>query len=425
MKYAIVILSGASDEPLAELGRRTPLQAASMPRLSSLSRGGRVGAVATIPEGFEPTSELCALTLLGHDPFRVRCGRAACEAAAQGLDLADAFAMRLDLITIGDEGHDDAGVVLDHTGGDIPSTEADALLDDLMGFWKREAGDLVRAMEVVRGQGHRALVLDRSTRDYSDVRTFPPRSIIGESAAACVPGGGAPGAADALCQLIDSSYEMLRQHEVNLARVEQGLRPANLAWFWGQGRSPSLQSLHERFGLRGVVVGGNAVLRGLARLSGWDVAAMEAHAGPDALADAAGALLDEYDVVLVCDAGADDAAHDGDWQAKTESLERADAMLIGPVLDRLSAFGDAEREPSAPGWRAMVVVDHPTLVRTREHAPGVCPVAMGGAWIRSAVERGFSESDAATSDMQIDPGHELLEFFLRGGLARVRKEVKP
>lgn len=395
-----------------------------MPRLSSLSHGGRVGAVASVPEGFEPSSEVCTLTLLGHDATRVRCGRAACEAAAQGLDLSGAFALRLDLITIGDEDRTDAGVVLDHTGGQIPSAEADVLVDDLMAFWKREAGDLVRAMEVVRGEGHRAIVLDRSGRDYSGVRTFAPRSILGESAAACVPGGGAPGASDALCQLIDSSYHMLREHEVNLARIEQGLRPANLAWFWGQGQSPTLGTLGDRFGLRGVVVGGNEVLRGLARLSGWVVADAGGELGIEGMRDAAIALIDEYDVVLVCESSADVASHDGDWQGKTESLERVDAELIGPLLDRLSAFGDAEREPSAQGWRAMVVVDHPTLVRTREHGAGVCPVAMGGAWIRSAVERGFNEADAESSDMQIDPGHELLEFFLRGGLARVRKEVR-
>lgn len=312
--------------------------------------------------------------------------------------------------------------MLDHTGGRIPTTEADVLLDDLLAYWKRESGDLVRAMEITRMPGHAALVIDRSGRDFADVHTAAPRSIVGEEAAMHEPGGGAPGAADALRQLVESSFDLLSRHEVNLARVEQGLHPANLAWFWGQGRRPELASIQQRFGLKAAAIGQSLVLRGLARATGWNV---HLPAGDRAsIADQACRLLESHDLVLVCDDAPDQASHVGDWHAKTESLERIDSELIGPVVDRLSAFGDAERDPAAIGWRAMVVVDHATPVQTREHAPGPTPVLLAGSWIRSAVERDFSESQAETSDMYIDPGHELIEFFLRGGLARVRKEPR-
>lgn len=380
--------------------------------------------MVTTPEGFEPSSGLCLPTLLGHDPMQVGHARAPLEAAALGLDVGDAIVLRLDLITIGEEGSADVGLVLDHTGGDIPSPEADALLDDLLSFWKRESGDLVRHLEVARGPGHRALVIDRSGRDCAGVQTVPPRSILGEEVCSHVPAGGTPGAADALCQLIDSSYELLRQHEVNLARVDQGLRPANLAWFWGQGRTPELPLLDSRFGLSGTVIAPSPVLRGLARLAGWNVASVPDPRNRAAVAGAACSLIDTNDIVLVCDESPDEASHAGDWEAKAEALERADAELIGPLMDRLAQCGDAERESAAEGWRMMVAVDHATLVGTREHAAAPVPVALAGAWIRSAVERGFSESEAEESDMYIDPGHELLEFFLRGGLAKVRKEVR-
>lgn len=422
MKYAIIILSGAADEPLPELSHRTPLEAAHMPHVQSLARRGRVGAVATVPQGFEPTSEHCLMTLLGHDLFRAPCGRAALEAEALGVDPGNGFVFRLDLVTIGDEGSSDSGLVLDHTAGAIPSTEADVLLDDLLAYWKRQSGDLVRAMEITRMPGHAALAIERSGRDFSQVQTVAPRSIIGQEAAQHVPGAGALGAADALCQLIESSYDLLSHHEVNLARIEQGLRPANLAWFWGQGRRPDLPSVQQRFGIKAAAIGRSLVLHGLARAAGWDLisppgdrAAVAAHACQ---------LLDSHDLVLVCDDAPDEASHAGDSQAKTESLEQIDAQLIAPIVERLSSFGDAERDAAATGWRAMVVVDHATPVRLREHTPGPTPVLLAGSWIRSAVERTFCESQAQTSDLHVDPGHELLEFFLRGGLARVRKEPR-
>ncbi len=52
MKYVVCVPDGAADEPVAELGGRTPLEAASMPNLAALAARGEVGRAATIPEGF-------------------------------------------------------------------------------------------------------------------------------------------------------------------------------------------------------------------------------------------------------------------------------------------------------------------------------------------------------------------------------------
>jgi 2,3-bisphosphoglycerate-independent phosphoglycerate mutase len=68
----------------------------------------------------------------------------------------------------------------------------------------------------------------------------------------------------------------------------------------------------------------------------------------------------------------------------------------------------------------MVLPDRFMLTETGALDNRPVPVAMAGAWIRAAVTRKMNESDAEQSDMHIDPGCELLEYFLRGGLARVR-----
>lgn len=419
MKHAIVILSGAADRPLAELGERTPLGSASMPALAALAKAGRVGSVATTPPGWRATSEACLLTLLGHDPVVVGAERGPIEAAGLGIDIGGASAMRLDLVTIGEDGTEDAGVVLDHTGGGIPSAEADALLADLFAHWRTVAGSRVEELEATPARGHRSIVLDHSGRDYSGVVVAPPRFLLGLAAGANLPGAGEPEASGLLVELIESSHDFLRSHEVNQTRVDQGLTAANLAWFWGAGRTPRLGSLNARFGLGGLALGRGQTLRGVARLAGWDVLADAAVDDLAALGRQAVSALDAFDVVLVhCDAP-DAAAHAGDWEAKTESLERIDRYIITPLRARLAECGDAEADATAEGWRMMVAVDHATLCATGEHDGSPVPVAMAGAWIRSVVERAMNETGAAGSDMHIEPGHELLEFFFRGGLSRV------
>jgi len=419
VKHAIVILSGAADRPLEELGDRTPLASASMPALAALARAGRVGTVATCPRGWRATSEACLTTLLGHDPVLVGAARGPIEAAGLGIDTGAATAMRLDLVTIGAEETVDAGVVLDHTGGGIPSAEADALLTDLFAHWKTVAGSRVDDLELMPARGHRSIVLDHSARDYGSVVVAPPRFLLGRSAAAHLPGAGDPEASGLLRELIESSYEFLRTHEVNETRVDQGLTAANLAWFWGPGRTPQLPSLAARFGLSGLALGRSETLRGAARLAGFDVLADAAVDDLPALGGQAALALGSFDAVLVHVDAPDAAAHAHDWEAKTESLELIDRHIITPLRARLAECGDAEADAGAEGWRMMVVVDHATLCATGEHDSMPVPVAMAGAWIRSVVERTMTEAQAAESDMHIEPGHELLEFFFRGGLARV------
>ncbi len=43
MKYAIIIPDGAADEPLAELGGRTPIEAAGTPNMDRIALNGEAG----------------------------------------------------------------------------------------------------------------------------------------------------------------------------------------------------------------------------------------------------------------------------------------------------------------------------------------------------------------------------------------------
>ena len=61
MKYAIIIPDGAADEPLKELGGKTPLEAADTPNMDRVAMEGRQGVARTVPDGFESGSDVATM----------------------------------------------------------------------------------------------------------------------------------------------------------------------------------------------------------------------------------------------------------------------------------------------------------------------------------------------------------------------------
>ena len=94
---------------------------------------------------------------------------------------------------------------------------------------------------------------------------------------------------------------------------------------------------------------------------------------------------------------------------------------MGPVAAALqSRFGDPDKDPTKKGWRILIMPDHFTLCSTRKHDATPVPFLLAGAWIRSAVKRPFTEAAAHESDLKIEDGHDLMEYFLKGNRADVR-----
>jgi len=420
MKYVIIIPDGAADLPLDELGGLTPLESARTPHLDALAQAGRVGTAATTPPGFGAGSDVCTMDLLGYDPALYHTGRAPLEAAVMGVETdPEDWIFRLNLVTVGDEGTDQDGLLLDHSAGGIPDAEARVLLEDLSSFWRKEAPDLVKEIEVTAGVGYRSILVDRSGRSYASVETTPPHEIPDRPWRPSLPGDGT------LRTMMELSRACLDRHEINAARREQGLRPANMAWIWGQGTRPELPGFGSRFGIRGGMITSVDLLAGIARLIGWDLIGCEgltSYHDTDYRAQGRTTIeaLDRYDLVCCHVEAPDEASHQGDFATKIASIEAIDREIIGPVMEAIEKFGDPGTDPDAPGWRVLVLPDHYTLCSTRRHDATPVPFAMAGAWVRSLVPRVLTEQRARESDLHIDPGADLMEYFLRSGLAGAR-----
>lgn len=396
-----------------------------MPHLAKLAAAGKVGSAVTTPPGFEAGSDVCSMSLLGYSPEKYHTGRAPLEAAALGLELAATdWIFRLNLVTTGAPGTPDERLMLDHSAGAISDAEARLLVRDLVAMWQLRAPDLMKGVSVTPGVSYRNILVDSSGRTYADVATTPPHAIPREPWKDHLPQGSQAEAA-ALRRLMELSAEFLPGHEVNVARREQGLRPATMAWLWGQGTKPAVPNFKHRFGLRGVMITSVDLLAGIAAYIGWErlhVPGLTSYHDTDypAQGRATVAAIDRYDLVCCHVEAPDEMSHQGDWRTKVASLEAIDEHIVGPVAAALEERGDPEKVPSAEGWRLLVMPDHFTLCSTRKHDATPVPFLMAGAWVRSVVQRPFSEAAGAASDLVIDPGHDLMEYFLRGGLANVR-----
>src|ERR1700712_1918292 len=232
MKYAIIIPDGAADEPLPELGGKTPLEAAKTPNMDRIATEGRIGSVRTIPEGFESGSDVATMCLLGYDPKVYHTGRAPLEAAAQSIPLAPTdWVFRCNLVTVVD------GIMKDHSAGGITDAEAQTLI--------RELARKVDApgFEFYTGVSYRNLLVYRGAEQF-DVATKPPHEIPEEVAAKYLPKGRG---SETLRAIIDRSKELFAHHEINEVRRQTGLNPASQVWLWGQGHAPAMPTFKQRF----------------------------------------------------------------------------------------------------------------------------------------------------------------------------------
>ncbi len=431
MKYAIIIADGAADLPIGDLDDQTPLQAARTPNLDAIAAMGRLGTARTTPPGFVANSDVCTMCLLGNDPRKYHTGRAPLEAAAMGVEMGEKdWIFRLNLVTVGETGTPEDGQMLDHSAGAISDAEASVLIADLLKHWQQREPELTKSMVLRHGVSYRSVLVDRSGLDYSQVATTPPHEIPGQPWVASMPGtvsgSGAAGreAAERLRKLINLAAEVLPDHPVNAARRAAGKRPANMAWIWGQGVRPKLPKFKDQFGMTGAMTTAVDLLTGIATLMGWDklaVPGVTSYHDNDYAAQGRATIgaLDTHDIVCCHVEAPDEMSHQGDFATKVASIEAIDKWVIGPVLEKLRSFGDPEKDPKAVGWRIMILPDHYTLCSTRKHDSTPVPFVMAGAWVRSLVSEPYCEQTAADSDLHIEYGHELMEYFLKGGRAGV------
>lgn len=355
MKTLIILGDGMADEPIDELGGKTPLQYADTPFMDALARLGTTGRLKTVADGFHPGSEVANMAVLGYDLPTVYEGRGVLEAASMGVDLKpDELAMRCNLVCIKGD------LLKNHSAGHIRTEEADLLIrslnralgSDRIRFY---TGVSYRHLLVVKG-GDKRLVC--TPPHDIPLHPFHPNMVRAE-----VP--EAEETAALLNQLIMQSQEVLKDHPVNLRRIQEGHDAANSIWPWSPGVRPAMQTLKSMYGIqKSSVISAVDLIRGIGVYAGMKVIHVEGATGLydtnyEGKADAALEALKTDDLVYLHVEASDEAGHEGDVRLKIQTIEDLDHRIVGPIFQALQTW----KEPVA----IAVLPDHPTPCSIRTH----------------------------------------------------------
>ena len=401
MKYVVLLGDGMADEPLAELGGRTPLEAAATPHLDALAAKGETGLVRTVPEGFPPGSDVANLAALGYEPQLYYTGRSPLEAISMGVELtAEDVAFRCNLVTLSDEPSYAAKTMLDYSAGEISTAEAGVLIAEL----QQSLG--APNLHFYPGISYRHLLVWRG--GPAETGLTPPHDISGQPIAAFLPRG--EGAAT-LLRLMEESHRRLPDLPVNRQRRAAHQRQANSLWFWGQGKKPALPDFKDRYGLKGSVISAVDLVKGIGLCIGCEVVAVPGATGNihTNFRGKVEAALEELkrgqDFVFIHVEAPDEAGHQGDLATKIRAIEAVDRML-GQLLAGLQPY---------PAFKALVLPDHPTPLRLRTHTGDPVPFVCYATNANSPeTARSFGETTAAQSGVYYPSGTALMKRFING-----------
>jgi len=401
-KYVIIVGDGMADYPVESLGGKTPLMVARTPHMDWMAESGEIGLVRTVPDGFNPGSEVANLSIFGYDPIRYYTGRGPLEAASLGVKLAaDDIAFRCNLVTLRFLGNNI--VMEDFSAGHITDEEARKVMIDLN---KEMATNEIR---FYAGVSYRHLMVLKNgvakSSNLEKLEIIPPHDIIGREISPFLPQMKEP-----ILTLMKESQRLLKNHPVNDAREAKGLPPANSIWLWGQGRSPLMITLKERFGLDGYVISAVHLIKGIGILAGLEAPEVPGATGYfdtnyDGKVQYALRGLGKKDFVYLHVEAPDEAGHMGNLRLKIESIEAFDEKVVGALLKGMKKF---ER------YKVLVLPDHPTPLSVRTHTADPVPYAIYSNEGASPSARGkkFDEVSAGQSGISIEKGFELIERFL-------------
>jgi 2,3-bisphosphoglycerate-independent phosphoglycerate mutase len=403
MKYLVLIPDGMADEKIEALGGRTPMEKADKPCMDALVKRSFVGMVSNVPDGMVPESDTANMAILSFDPKVYSKGRSPLEALSMGLTMQDEdTAIRCNFVTLTEEQENyEDRIITDNSADEISTAEADELVKAI------NASLCDDVKHLYTGLSYRHCLMWKTDMDKYDFTR--PHDIIGQRIGEYLPRENDGGAE--FLKIMKDSYDILKDHPVNKARKERGLRPGNSIWLWSPGKKPQLPSFKEKWGLDATVISAVDLIKGIGICAGMTSVDVEGatgnvHTNYDGKAAAAiKAFEDGADYVYVHVEGPDECGHRAETDNKVLSIELIDKKILSPVYEYLLSTGE--------DFKIMVLPDHPTPVRLRTHTITPVPFFIySSADEKQGVER-FDEESAEKTGVYIPDGYTLMDILVK------------
>jgi len=397
MKGIIMIIDGMGDRPIKELGDKTPLEAAKTPNMDKMVERGICGIMDPIRPGIRAGSDTSHISILGYDPYEVYTGRGPFEAAGVGLNvLPGDIAFRCNFSTA-----DSEGIITDRRAGRIrEGTEEIAatingmeIADDVEVIFKESTGH--RAVLVLRGEGLSDKISDADPKhEGKPAKKVVPLDDTKEAAKT----------ADLLNMIVSKSYDLLKNHPINLKRIEAGENPANIIIPRGAGAVPYVEPFGDKYDLKPVCIAETGLIKGIGNITGMDLIDIEgATGGIDTnLENIERGILEtaalDYDFLLINVDGADEAGHDGQLDEKIKFIEKVDDMLARLMEIENTYF--------------ILTADHSTPISTMDHTGDPVPILINGPEVKVDDVKIFSERAAAKGGLCRIQGSNVMDILM-------------
>jgi 2,3-bisphosphoglycerate-independent phosphoglycerate mutase len=400
MKYVVLLCDGMADYPVEELGNKTPMGASVTPNTDKIAKHSTVGLVKTVADNLKPGSDVANLSVLGYDPQIYYSGRSPLEAGSIGIDMKPTdVSFRCNLVTLSDEPNYEDKTIIDYCAGDISTEEAAELVKYLAEHFDNDE------FKYYNGVSYRhCLIWNNGTLDVGTLT--PPHDITGKKIKEYIP---THANAAKLYDMMVRSYDLLKEHPINKARVAKGLNPANSIWLWGEGVRKELAPFTEKYGLKGSMISAVDLLKGIGKFSDMNVVEVPNVTGYidtnfDGKAKAAiNELKNGQDFVYVHMEAPDECGHRHEIENKKKSLEIIDKVVLGPILEALEEYDD---------YKIMILPDHPTPLALRTHTNDPVPFLI---YQKSKQVEGvdeFTEETAKSTGLFIENGADIMNYFI-------------
>jgi len=398
MKYLVLLGDGMADLPLSEYDNKTPLEIACTPTIDNLAKKGIIGLVKTVPENMSPGSDVANLSVLGYNPDIYYTGRSPLEAASIGVQLMDGdITFRCNLVTLSEEPEYENKTMVDYSSDEI-STE--------------EAGELIKAvgeafnnddMQFYRGFSYRHLLVWHNTEE--SFKLTPPHDISDRKITKYLPN------VPLFLDMMKKSYDILKNHPVNIKRMEKGLRPANSIWLWGEGSKPSLTSFKSKYDLKGSVISAVDLVKGIGVCANMNVIEVEGATGNinTNFEGKAKAAVEEFkkgaDFIYLHFEAPDECGHRGETQNKIKSIEYLDSRVLKYIIDELKKL--------KIDYSLLILPDHPTPLSIKTHSREPVPFLLYRSNDeKDNIDNEYNEKAAKQSSIYIADGYTLLDMFI-------------
>lgn len=399
-KYIILVGDGMADYPIAELGDRTPLDAANTPAMDFLADYGKLYTLKTVPDGHAPGSDVANLSLLGYRPEKFYTGRSPLEAASMKVALAEGeTAFRCNLVTL--DIKDDTHVrMVDYSAGHITTDEAAQLISALAAELNSEY------FRFYPGVSYRHLLV--SCHDFPGLRSVPPHDYTGVD----VTGHWQNYLEDlAFGELMRRAADILERHPVNQQRIAANKNTANAIWLWGEGKSPEMPRMKDLFGVSGALISAVDLLKGIGVYAGMEVVDVPGATGYldtnyAGKANAALEAITRHDLVFVHVEAPDEAGHQGLLKEKIQAIEDFDQKIVQPIIDGMK---------DCPECTIVVTTDHFTPLSLQTHAAHPVPVVIYSPQSTDKSGCRFCERCAEQADSSLANGEEFFNTILGRG----------